>query len=235
MRDNFGLFCDEARRFDLTATVEFVPTRPLCTLAMTTRMIAEAGRDNAAVCIDPLHFTRTGGQPADIAALDPKLFPYTQINDGVLFPGEPNPAHFGKMPQGERRMLGKGNVDLPGLLDAMPAGLPLSVEIPISLGAGLRDVSTRPYSPAEWAKIALDDTRDFARALCSNERAAGPGVNKMYMAPGMLQDVPPLRIPRSRARCRLSRRGPAPAEVAATFRSFPSSATRRSSARSRAR
>ena len=173
MRDNFGLFCDEARRFNLTATVEFVPTRPLSTLAMTTRMIAEAGRGNAAVCIDPLHFTRTGGRPADIATLDPKLFPYTQINDGVLFPGEPNPAHFGKMPQGERRMLGKGDVDLAGLLDALPAGLPLSVEIPISLGAGLRDVAARPYSPAEWAKVALDDTRDFlARCASTKEKRA---------------------------------------------------------------
>ena len=164
MRDNFGMFCDEARRFNLTATVEFVPTRPLCTLALTARMIAEAGRANAAVCIDPLHFTRTGGRPADVAALDPELFPYTQINDGVLFPGEPNPAHFGKMPQGERRMLRKGDVDLPGLLDALPADLPLSVEIPISLGAALRDVSARPYTPAEWAKVALDDTREFLAA-----------------------------------------------------------------------
>jgi sugar phosphate isomerase/epimerase len=79
----------------------------------------------------------------------------------VLFAGEPNPAHFGKMPQGERRMLGKGDVDLTGLLDALPAGLPLSVEIPISLGAGLRDVTARPYTPREWAKVALDDTREF--------------------------------------------------------------------------
>jgi len=170
MRDNFGLFCDEARRFDLTATVEFVPTRPLCTLALTTRMIAEAGRANAGVCIDPLHFTRTGGQPADIAALDPKLFPYTQINDGVLFAGEPNPADFGRMPQGERRMLGKGDVDLAGLLDALPSGLPLSVEIPISLGAGLRDVTARPYTPRDWAKIALDDTREFLARYAGSTR-----------------------------------------------------------------
>jgi sugar phosphate isomerase/epimerase len=170
MRDNFGLFCDEARRFGLTATVEFVPTRPLCTLALTTRMIAEAGRANAAVCIDPLHFTRTGGRPADVAALEPKLFPYTQINDGVLFPGEPNPAHFGRMPQGERRMLGKGDVDLRGLLDALPAGLPLSVEIPISLGAGLRDVTNHPYTPREWAKVALDDTRDFLARYAGSTR-----------------------------------------------------------------
>ena len=170
MRDNFGLFCDEARRFDLTATVEFVPTRPLSTLALTTRMIAEAGRANAAVCIDPLHFTRTGGRPADVVRLDRRLFPYTQINDGMLFPGEPNPAHFGKMPQGERRMLGKGDVDLPGLLDALPADLPLSVEIPISLGAGLRDVAAHPYTPAEWAKVALADTRQFLARYARMER-----------------------------------------------------------------
>jgi sugar phosphate isomerase/epimerase len=161
MRDNFGLFCDEALRFGLTATVEFVPTRPLSTLQIAARMIAEAGRANAAICIDPLHFTRTGGRPADLAALDPKLFPYTQINDGVLFPGEPNPAQFGKMPQGERRMLGEGDVDMRGILDALPNDLPLSVEIPISLGPTLRDIRTRPYTPGEWAKVALGNTRDF--------------------------------------------------------------------------
>ncbi len=173
MCDNFGSFCDEAGRFNLVATVEFVPTRPLCTLALTMRMIEEAGRMNAAVCIDPLHFTRTGGRPEDIAALDPVRFPYTQINDGVLFPGEPNPAHFGRMPQGERRMLGKGDVDLTGLLDALPADLPLSVEIPISLGAGLRDVAARPFTPREWAKVAYDDARSFlARYARSRETRA---------------------------------------------------------------
>ncbi len=161
MRDNFGLFCDEAQRFGLTATIEFVPTRPLSTMQIAVRMIAEAGRANAAICIDPLHFTRTGGRPADITALDPKLFPYTQINDGVLFPGEPDPAHFGKMPQGERRMLGEGDVRLRELLDALPAALPLSVEIPIMLGAGMRDVGAHPYTPGEWAKVAIGNTRDF--------------------------------------------------------------------------
>lgn len=173
MRDNFGLFCDEAQRFGLTATVEFVPTRPLSTLQIAARMIAEAGRANAAICIDPLHFTRTGGRPSDITALDPKLFPYTQINDGVLFPGEPDPAKFGKMPQGERRMLGAGDVRLRELLDALPAALPLSVEIPINLGAGLRDVRARPYAPGEWAKVAIGNARDFLAGyeITKHERA----------------------------------------------------------------
>ena len=165
MRDNFGLFCDEAARFGLTATIEFVPTRPLATMAIAARMIAEAGRDTAAICIDPLHFTRTGGTPADIAALGPlmfpRCFPYTQINDGVLFPGEPDPARYGKMPQGERRLLGEGDVRLYDLLDALPANLPLSVEIPIELGKRYRDVAAQPYSPGEWAAAALAHVREF--------------------------------------------------------------------------
>jgi sugar phosphate isomerase/epimerase len=161
MRDNFGLFCDEAKRFGLTATIEFVPTRPLCTMAMAARMIKETGRQNAVICLDPMHFMRTGGSAAEITALGARFFPYTQINDGVLFPGEPNPADFGRMRQGRRKMLGQGDVPLYAYLDALPQELPLSVEIPIELGAELRDVKAQPYSPREWAKNALQNARDF--------------------------------------------------------------------------
>ena len=161
MRDNFGLFCDEAARFGLTAAIEFVPTRPLATMQIAARMIQEAGRDNAVICIDPLHFTRTGGTPAAIDALGPRYFPYTQINDGVLFPGEPDPAQFGKMPQGKRRLLGEGDVPLYDLLDALPPGLPLSVEIPLELGESVRAAGTQPWSAPEWAKFALEHVREF--------------------------------------------------------------------------
>ena len=37
-------------------------------------------------------------------ALDPKYFPYAQISDGVLDPGEPNPALFGRLGLGTRAM-----------------------------------------------------------------------------------------------------------------------------------
>jgi sugar phosphate isomerase/epimerase len=163
MRDNFGLFCDAASRFGLTPTIEFVPSRPLCTMAMAVRLINEAGRGTGAVCTDPLHFARTGGTAQEIASYAGKFFPYTQLNDGVLFPGEPNAAHFGKMPAGKRALLGEGDVPLAEYLDAMPQGLPLSIEIPIELGANLRDVKANPYSPREWAKVALNNARDFMR------------------------------------------------------------------------
>jgi sugar phosphate isomerase/epimerase len=161
MRDNFGLFCNEAAGFNLIPTIEFVPTRPLCTMAMAVRLITESGCNAGTVCTDPLHFTRTGGSSAEIKSYGIEYFPYTQLNDGVVFPGEPNPADFGKMQRGKRRMLGEGDVPLYEFLDAFPPGLPLSVEIPVELGAGLRDVKAQPYSSREWAAVALKNARDF--------------------------------------------------------------------------
>jgi sugar phosphate isomerase/epimerase len=161
MRDNFGLFCDEATRFNLVPTIEFVPTRPLCTMKMAVQIINESGCGIGTVCTDPLHFARTGGSGAEIRSYGTKYFPYTQLNDGVVFPGEPNPTDFGKMPQGQRKMLGKGDVPLAEFLDAFPPGLPLSIEIPIALGSGLRDVNAKPYSSREWAVVALNAARDF--------------------------------------------------------------------------
>jgi sugar phosphate isomerase/epimerase len=154
MRDSFGRFCDDAARFGLTACVEFVPFLRLATLQQALRLLAETARPNTAITMDPLHFARGGGKPADLNGLDPKLFPTAQLSDGVLGPGEPDPARLGpEMGRGERRMPGEGSLPLREILDALPAGLPLSVEVP-------RPNST-PLSAEEWAKRALTSTRRF--------------------------------------------------------------------------
>jgi sugar phosphate isomerase/epimerase len=62
------------------------------------------------ICVDPLHLARSGGSPADVKALDPKYFPYAQISDGVLEPGEPNPKLFGRLGLGTRKMPGEGTL-----------------------------------------------------------------------------------------------------------------------------
>ena len=119
-------------QFGLTCSLEFAVIRPLATLPQTVRLIDEAKRE-AVICIDPLHLARSGGSPADVKALDPKYFPYAQISDGVLEPGEPNPALFGKLGLGTRKMPGEGTLPLRELLAALPHDIPLSVELPHSL------------------------------------------------------------------------------------------------------
>ena len=153
LADNFGRFCDAAARCGLACAVEFAVMRPLASLAQSARLIDESARGNAVICLDPLNFVRGGGVPADVAALDPRLFPYAQISDGVLGPGEPDPAALGRMGPNQRRLLGEGVVPIVAILDALPPGVPLSVELPPPQGA-------RPAA-AEWAKTTAANVRGF--------------------------------------------------------------------------
>jgi sugar phosphate isomerase/epimerase len=162
--DNFGRFCDLAAGFGLACALEFAVMRPLASLGQSARLARESGRRNAVICVDPLNFVRGGGVPAEIAALEPRLFPYAQISDGVLGPGEPDLARLGRMGPNQRRLLGEGVVPLAALLDALPPGLPLSVELPPPPGA-------RPAA-AEWAKTTAANVRGFlARYAQAGARA----------------------------------------------------------------
>jgi sugar phosphate isomerase/epimerase len=144
-RDNFARLCDVAAALNLTVTLEApVNQNALNTLPKAYQLIEESGKQNAAICLDPFHFWRAGHDASLLSGRDPKLFPYTQIDDGVDTDGPP--------PRG-RREIGEGQVPLFEILDALPSGLPLSVE-----WGRPRDSY---YSAAEWAKIALDATRRF--------------------------------------------------------------------------
>jgi sugar phosphate isomerase/epimerase len=147
-RDNFGRICDAAAGFGLTCVVEFAVIRPLATLAQSVRLIAEAGRKNAAVCLDPLNFVRGGGKASDLEALDPALFPYLQLTDGFRDPGTgPN----------RRCLMGEGDVPMREILAALPAGLALSVEFPINIQTRL--------GPMEWAKHVADSSRRYLESI----------------------------------------------------------------------
>jgi sugar phosphate isomerase/epimerase len=152
-RDNFIKTCDLAKQFGLVCSLEFAVIRPLATLPQTVRLIEESKRE-AVMCIDPLHLARSGGSPADVKALPAKYFPYAQISDGVLEPGEPNPALFGKLGMGQRKMPGEGTLPLREILAALPKDVPLSVELPHALSAA-------GTSARDWAKMTLESTRRY--------------------------------------------------------------------------
>jgi sugar phosphate isomerase/epimerase len=140
MCDNFGRFCDAAARLGLTAALEApVNTRTVNTLPLALQLIADTGRDNAVICLDPLQYFRAGHHVELLQGQAPRLFPYTQITDGLA--------------TGGRCALGEGAVPLRAMLDVLPANLPLSLEWSAPTGTS--------YAAAEWAKIALEHTRHY--------------------------------------------------------------------------
>ena len=138
-RDNFGRFCDVAASYGLTAAIE-APVGTLSPISAAFRVIAESGRKNAVVCIDPTALLRAGDTPATLHGINPALLPYTQINDG-------------KRDGGGRMRPGDGEAGVDALLDALPANVPVSLEWPAP-----KDSS---YTAAEWASFAMAGTHRF--------------------------------------------------------------------------
>ncbi len=160
--DNFGRFCDAVANLGMTVSMEAPVTQnTVNTLAKALKVIQEAGRANAVICLDPLHFFRVGHTADLLKGHNPKLFPYTQIRDGspISAPG----AQPSAGPPGSQPAMGLGSVPLGDILDALPADLPLSIEWSRGRESG--------YSAAQWARIALDGTREFMEGYYASRKS----------------------------------------------------------------
>ena len=126
---NFAAFCDLAAPFGLTGDLEFMPWSNVPDLATARRVVEDAGRPNGGVLFDPLHFARSPGRMAEIAAVPRALWNYWQICDAPAeHPGTTEALlHAARE---ERLFPGEGGLDLLGIVRAMPADLPLSIEVP---------------------------------------------------------------------------------------------------------
>jgi sugar phosphate isomerase/epimerase len=152
-RDNFVRICELAAPFGLVCTVEPAVIRPLASLSQAELLMRESGCANAAICVDPLNFSRAGDSAADLRRVDHRYLPYAQICDGIIGPDEPNPGLLGRMGPNQRCLLGQGNVPLDAIFDALPPGLPLSIELP--------PLNAAVHSAADWARLVREDAQQY--------------------------------------------------------------------------
>jgi len=127
--DTFGKFCDLADSYGLSAGLEFMPWTDAKNLVQAARIVEATGRENAAVLIDPFHFSRSRSRIEDIASVPASRFHYLQFCD-VPAAIPPTMDEILAQARTERLFPGEGGVDLPGLLRALPRDIPLSLEIP---------------------------------------------------------------------------------------------------------
>jgi sugar phosphate isomerase/epimerase len=144
--DSFGRFCDMTKELGLITAIEApVVSRQVNKLYKALKLIADSGRDNAVVCLDPFQFARVEDTPDMIKASELHLYPYTQMTDGHKDPAK-----------GNRSALGEGDAPLYGILDQLVPEVPLSLEWPAPAGSD--------YTPEEWAKTALDGCKAYLAA-----------------------------------------------------------------------
>lgn len=130
--------CDQAATFGLNVCLEFAIYTGVKTLAHAARVLARAKRTNLSLLVDALHFSRSGGLPADVAAADPTLFRYAQICDASpAMPAKDDTPSLIREARTGRLLPGEGGLPLADLVAALPAGVPLAIEAPCRATAEL--------------------------------------------------------------------------------------------------
>ena len=121
--------CRSASEFELNVAVEFLRYTGVKTIDDAVMLVRASGADNAFVLLDSFHLHQAGHRPEDILAYPASCFPYLQLCDA---PGPPNPDSEEVIRQArtERLNPGEGEMDLAGIIRALPLELPISLEVP---------------------------------------------------------------------------------------------------------
>lgn len=151
--DKFAQLCELARPLGLTVDLEFPSWTETPDLREAIRVVRAADQPNAGILVDLLHFARSGSSVADLRQVPAEWFHFVHVCDAP--PGVPatNEAliHTARF---ERLFPGEGGIDVHGILDALPTGLPYALEIP-------RATLVAQVGGKEHARLAISAARGY--------------------------------------------------------------------------
>lgn len=152
----FARLCEHATPLGMRVCLEFGLFTEVKNLTMAHEVLVNAASPAAGLLIDPLHLERSGGRPADVAALPPELLPYAQFCDApAAGPAADDPDGIISEAVDGRLQAGEGGLPLEELLASLPGEIPLSVEL---RSKALRDGWP---DPVERARVTAQATRRF--------------------------------------------------------------------------
>jgi sugar phosphate isomerase/epimerase len=106
---------------------EFAPVMSIRNLQMAVDLVRHVGRPAFRLMIDTMHFGRTNGKAAELAALDPALIGYVQLCDVPLIATDPDYLHEATC---DRKTPGEGELPLYDMLAALPRDVVVGLEVP---------------------------------------------------------------------------------------------------------
>ncbi|GLW31041.1 TIM barrel protein [Actinoplanes regularis] len=151
--DRYARLCELARPFGLTLDLEFPSWTETPDLHTAVRILREAGQPNAGILVDLLHFARSGSSIAELRQLPPEWFHFVHVCDAPPAVPATNEGliHTARF---ERLFPGEGGIDVHGILEALPPGLPYALEIP-------RATLVAQVGGKQHARMALAATREY--------------------------------------------------------------------------
>ncbi|MFT4056344.1 MAG: sugar phosphate isomerase/epimerase [Novosphingobium sp.] len=158
--ERLSALCRHAEGSGMRVALEFGIFTEVKDLTQALGILDRVGHPLRAVLVDPIHVDRSGTTVEQIAAIDPALLPYAQFCDARA--ERPDPANFDAVITDAidlREQPGEGALPLAAMLQALPQGIPLSLEL---RSAALREAFSHP---ALRAKAVLDGMREWMGVL----------------------------------------------------------------------
>ena len=120
--------CEWAAPADMRVSLEFLMITAVQSLDSALDIVKRCDHPAAAILIDSLHFQRAGHAAAALKSVDSNLLSYSQICDGNLHCAETFNAYLEDAID-LRSAPGEGELPLEDMLKALPAAIPLSLEV----------------------------------------------------------------------------------------------------------
>jgi sugar phosphate isomerase/epimerase/4-hydroxyphenylpyruvate dioxygenase-like putative hemolysin len=157
--DRFAELCAMARPLGLTVDLEFPSWTETPDLREAVRVLRAANQPNAGILVDLLHFARSGSSVSDLRELPAEWFHFAHVCDApadvpATTEGIIHTARF------ERLYPGEGGIDVQGITDALPPGIPFALEIP-------RAMLSTQVGGKEHARMAITASRQYFERVAS--------------------------------------------------------------------
>jgi len=128
--DALAPYCAQAAAGSVRVAIEFMRYSAVKTLTDALRIVTSVGAANLGLLIDPLHLARSGGSPADLAAVDPAKLVFAQLCDAKRIDGDVSESDLRLEARSGRLYPGDGALPLRAFIDALPSHLEIEYEVP---------------------------------------------------------------------------------------------------------
>lgn len=156
LAEGYARLCELMQPYGMTADLEFMPWTAVPDAQTALRVVRAAGSPaNAGILVDALHVSRSNTTLDDLRAIPRPWLHYAQICDAPTAQQVGRAFTVDEMihtARCERLLPGEGGIDLAELFGALPADLPVSVEVP-------NEVRLAALGQETWARAAVAASR----------------------------------------------------------------------------
>jgi sugar phosphate isomerase/epimerase len=158
--EKFAALCAHVAGTPLRVALEFGLFTEVKTIHAANAILDEVNHPSAALLVDTLHLSRSGGTAADVAATPRRRLTYAQICDAPASgPDTLDASAIIEEALWGRLQVGEGALDVASIIAALPPSIPLSVELRSrALNQGWPDPEAR-------SQVTAEVTRAFLRRL----------------------------------------------------------------------